>query len=528
MSFRHYNDLIMERHPLPEVIFAGDALLRRLDSARIRLLAPRVYTTNMVDDPVNIVRRHLLPILSHLFPGAVISHRSAFELRPSEAGEFFLTYKYTRRVEIPGLVVRLLEGPGHQEGDMPMLDMYKSSDARALLENLQHSRARVGGRKTIDRKSLEEKLDSLCRLHGEEALNHVCDTARSLAPALGLKEEFRRLDRIIGAILRTHDRKILTAHTARARSAGLPYDPARLELFSALAAHLTKSAPFPIHPAPRAGDSFSTSAFFDAYFSNYIEGTTFTLEEAEGIVFDKRVVMERPADSHDILATFGLLVNDAEMRRLPASSESFEQILRYRHSQLMSARPEIAPGQFKSAANYAGNTEFVSPELVVGTLRAGFGFYQGLTDPFARAAYMMFLVAEVHPFRDGNGRLARLMMNADLHAASAARIIIPTVFRDNYLAALRSLSRTGDPGAYVRMLSYAWQFTSEIDFSDRSAAVVQMARCNAFSEDEANDRLLLPGALPLENPENIRIPPYFSAHLKKWLEQRKKPPTPDI
>ena len=36
-----------------------------------------------------------------------------------------------------------------------------------------------------------------------------------------------------------------------------------------------------------------------------------------------------------------------------------------------------------------------------------------LDDPIARAIYMMFLVSEVHPFDDGNGRMARIMMNAE-------------------------------------------------------------------------------------------------------------------
>jgi fido (protein-threonine AMPylation protein) len=35
---------------------------------------------------------------------------------------------------------------------------------------------------------------------------------------------------------------------------------------------------------------------------------------------------------------------------------------------------------------------------------------------------MMFLISEVHPFADGNGRIARIMMNAELVAAGEERI----------------------------------------------------------------------------------------------------------
>jgi len=43
---------------------------------------------------------------------------------------------------------------------------------------------------------------------------------------------------------------------------------------------------------------------------------------------------------------------------------------------------------------------------------------------------MMFMISEVHPFNDGNGRIACVMMNAELVRADQSHIIIPTVFRE--------------------------------------------------------------------------------------------------
>lgn len=101
-----------------------------------------------------------------------------------------------------------------------------------------------------------------------------------------------------------------------------------------------------------------------------------------------------------------------------------------------------------------------------GTLVKGFEIYRELDDPFARAAFMMFLVSEVHPFNDGNGRIARIMMNAELVARGEQRIIIPPAMREGYVGALRNLSVSHDPQTIVRVFPRYQQFTSAIDFSD--------------------------------------------------------------
>lgn len=140
---------------------------------------------------------------------------------------------------------------------------------------------------------------------------------------------------------------------------------------------------------------------------------------------------------------------------------------------------------------------FVAPNLVPGTLNEGFALYRSLESPFERAVYMMFLVSEVHPFADGNGRLARIMMNVELVAGAEERIVVPTVFRSNYLAALRALSRTGRPDPLIRVLDYAQRWTLALDWSSLEAAERELERCNAFLDsDEAEamgKRLRMPG-----------------------------------
>ena len=107
---------------------------------------------------------------------------------------------------------------------------------------------------------------------------------------------------------------------------------------------------------------------------------------------------------------------------------------------MMAARPDRDPGMFKMKNNHAGDTHFVDYTLVRGTLMKGFEYYQALESPFAKALFMLFMISEVHPFNDGNGRISRIMMNAELVHADQSKIIIPTVFREDYLNALRRLT----------------------------------------------------------------------------------------
>ncbi|MEX0362825.1 MAG: cell filamentation protein Fic, partial [Allomuricauda sp.] len=70
---------------LQEIIYSSpdSVTSRRIskweDEGSIRKIAPRIYTSNFEDAPDNIIRRNLFPILGNLYPGAVLSHRSAFE-----------------------------------------------------------------------------------------------------------------------------------------------------------------------------------------------------------------------------------------------------------------------------------------------------------------------------------------------------------------------------------------------------------------------------------------------------------------
>jgi hypothetical protein len=93
---------------------------------------------------------------------------------------------------------------------------------------------------------------------------------------------------------------------------------------------------------------------------------------------------------------------------------------------------------------------------------------------------------------DGNGRMARVMMNAELVAGNQTRIFIPSVFRNEYVGSLKRLTNHCDPQSFTRVMSYAQQFVARIDFSDLNAARQALAAHNAFLDPADDAKLLMP------------------------------------
>ena len=448
-------------------------------------IANRIYTTNLNDSPENIIRRNLFFILGELYPDAVMSHRSAFECRPTADGHLYLTYSYTKKVTLPGIIVHLLEGQKAIPQDYPFMGGLRiSCSARAYLENLQPVYSRDGISKTLPQDVIEEKLEKILLTNGEDELNRLRDTAREIAPQLNLINEFRKLDAIIGAILSTKPSQVLTSPVAEARALGEPFDSQRLHLINLLMSALNGHE-FENMPEPNKTEAaYQNFAFFESYFSNYIEGTEFEVEDARQIIETRTPMPARNADSHDVLGTYYIVSNQKEMSITPTSADHLLDILQHRHRIMMSARPEASPGMFKTQNNRAGETHFVDYQQVRGTLKKGFEVYTALRHPFARAIFMLFMISEVHPFADGNGRISRIMMNAELTAAGQSKIIIPTVFRTDYLSALRQLTRKENPEKLIHAIQRVRLFSSNLHGEDFETMRSYMERCNAFKEED--------------------------------------------
>lgn len=462
---------------------ATRAVTRRAAAGELRQILAGLYTDDLTSPLEDIVRREIYGIVAVVAPGATISHRSALE-RPGREGHCYLTSRYRRTIDIGGMKLHLVPGPMPLPTDIRIPTTvgpaFVSSTARAYLENFQDARARAGAPgRTFKRGELEDRIERLLSESGPAALTALLEEAQKIAPELGMGEELERFELTTKAILGINDMP-LTGAAAIARRSGLPYDARRVDLFGEVleaVRNLRAGASRTLNPEERR-----LAAFVESYFSNFIEGTEFEIGEARDIVLGNRPLTYREDDAHDILGTHRAALKSMNAARFPDSFASFEARLKEWNREVIFARAALTPGEFKDKNNRAGMTTFVPPELVRGTLQKGMELIAAAPAGLPRAAMAHFVVTEIHPFNDGNGRTARMAMNEALSTAGSARLIIPTVFRDDYVLALKAISASGDAVPYARMLDRAMSFSMAIPYTGEAECFKFLRDTQAFKE----------------------------------------------
>ena len=173
------------------------------------------------------------------------------------------------------------------------------------------------------------------------------------------------------------------------------------------------------------------------------------------------------------------------MTETPKHADDFLELIQRRHHTMMAQRKDKRPGQFKRKINKAGESVFVSPENLAGTLTQGFNIYKQLPEGLARSIFMQFLIAECHPFDDGNGRLSRIMMNAELHSVEQHKLIVPTVHRDSYLNGLRQATRQGKFRTIVKVFFQLQCYSASINWLDYGEAreLLELHKAHALPDD---------------------------------------------
>jgi fido (protein-threonine AMPylation protein) len=375
--------------------------------------------------------------------------------------------------------------------------LHLSGPARRLVENVSVAGRPPRGRpsRQAGTEAVDNEIDKLAREGGAGTIQNVLSQLDTIAGHFppGPVEMVRSH---LAAVLGSFSGSKPPSERLAAGLAGEPYDEHRLSKFRSLANLLGDTAPEP-HPTLGSPQRWTWEPFFEAYFSNFIEGTEFGVDEARQIAIDGVIPPERPADAHDVRATYRIVLDPGSRALAPTNADALLDELRDMHRALMAGRPEKRPGEFKVRPNYAGGYAFVEPDLLMGTLRRGFDVFSSITDPLHRAVALMVLITECHPFDDGNGRVARIVSNGILTADGQVRILIPTLYRNNYLAGLAGFSNGNGRGeSLIAVLRFAQKWTGTIDWTTFELADQQLRRLDAYMDpglaEASGIRLRLP------------------------------------
>jgi hypothetical protein len=428
-----------------------------------------IYTdTGNTEEITKTLNNKWMEIACKIIDAPVAVARTAAELKPAEGRLYFVSSKLKAPRTVPVGHLNFYISPGNTEQGIKhvSLEMRRSNPARYFLENLALSRGNIKSKKTLGPEWVELELVKHLQRGGERAVNTLRDEARDLAPVLELEEEFEKLNVLVAALLRTHPTEgILQTRLGIANMKGEPFDQSRIDKFGELAIYLNKTD-LTDNTYDYKKSSWRNLSFFESYFSNFIEGTEFAIEEAEEIAFEKKVNYARHADSHDILAHIEISGDMSEMHKVPADATELIDILKVRHGLLLAERPDKRPGEFKLKPNKAGGSDFVLPDLVEGTLVQGFDIYRSLPAGLKRSIFVHFMISEIHPFDDGNGRLSRIMMNSELVSQDLHKLITPIVQRESYLNGLRSATRQGRFRTMVKVLHQMQCYAASLDWSE--------------------------------------------------------------
>jgi Fic family protein len=211
------------------------------------------------------------------------------------------------------------------------------------------------------------------------------------------------------------------------------------------------------------------------YNSNHIEGNTLTYGETELLLIQGQTVGQHSIreyeemKAHDVaveyvaqLAKEDRLIGETDIRDLNKIilKEPF-----WKEAETLDGRPtrkQVIPGEYKTLPNNVRTPtgevfEFATPadtpsrmRALVDWLRKELG--KPTLHPLETAAKLHHEFVLIHPFDDGNGRVARLLTNYVLIRTAYPPLIIKSIDKANYLAALR-LADVGDLAALTEYLA---------------------------------------------------------------------------
>ena len=188
---------------------------------------------------------------------------------------------------------------------------------------------------------------------------------------MGTADRVAKIDRLFDQLAGRLPLRPTAGRFLRAFTHGRAWDDRRVETFNRVIQGLTTYEDPDVPDWLPAGSEAEALPFFESYFSNYIEGTVFTVAEARHIIDTQQPPASRPADGRDILGTYRCVADTVGRR---ATSEEPEELISHlceRHRMILGGRPEMRPGRWKPGTQSCGGVSLCRPQAGGGHAAAG-------------------------------------------------------------------------------------------------------------------------------------------------------------
>lgn len=191
------------------------------------------------------------------------------------------------------------------------------------------------------------------------------------------------------------------------------------------------------------------------YASNALEGNSLTLVETKIVIEDGLTVAGKPLRDH--LEAQGHAEAFDRMLALAHNRAISEDDVRELHRLFYQRLDPEQAGRYRTVQIYLSGSEYRPPAPAqVPELMRRFGAAiperRGALAPVWFAAWLHYELVTIHPFVDGNGRTARLLMNLALLQDGYPLAIIPPLRRAEYIQALAAAQTGQGWERYLRLM----------------------------------------------------------------------------
>jgi len=186
------------------------------------------------------------------------------------------------------------------------------------------------------------------------------------------------------------------------------------------------------------------------YSSNALEGNTLTLSETKVLLEDGITAGGKPLrDCYEVSGhaeAYDFMLTAARA----APFQLTEAIVCKLHELFYARLDSAAAGQYRDHQVFITGTDYLppTPEDTPAQMAEFITEFQAKAQklhPVLLAAWAHRRFVDIHPFTDGNGRTARLLMNLILVNRGYFVVSIPPIYRQEYISALRLAQRGEHP-----------------------------------------------------------------------------------